>query len=68
MTRDSIFKLRQLRDRGYIRGFMVTGNDCVVFLDDCNVRADDESLDRLIAQTQIWTMLGLDPSGSDYRA
>jgi hypothetical protein len=60
MSRETIHALRQLRDRGYIRGFMVTGDRCIVLLDDGNLDVDEDSVYRFIARTRIWTILGLD--------
>jgi hypothetical protein len=59
MTKESLCSLRHLRDHGYIQGFLMSRFGCIVVLDNESISADDERLERMMAQTQIWKLLGL---------
>lgn len=62
MSRETIYALRQLRDRGYIHGFMTVGDHCFVFMDNGAVEVDEDGVRQLVARTRLWTILGLDES------
>lgn len=60
MPRELIRELRQLRDGGYIRGFVASGNRCTVILKDGVISTGEEEIRQLVARIKLWTLLNED--------
>jgi hypothetical protein len=53
VPRDVIQELRNLRDAGYIRGFVSEGDRCTVLLAEGHVSAGESDLRKLIARVKL---------------
>ncbi len=57
INRDTVTALRQLREAGYIRGFIASDNHAMINWHGLSLRLDDEGVERLTTSTRLWALI-----------